>query len=147
MRAKSNARSARKKAKPSLGRILVLEDDAILAMALEDALLEGGAREVVIFSRADQALADLKETRPDVLILDVHIADSDDGWAMAELATMLGPKPPRIVFSTGAPEAIPAAIASLGLVFEKPYDTTRLIDALQNNTRKGIFSRLRTAIS
>jgi len=36
------------KGKPVLGRILVIEDDPVLALALEDALLAGGARAVVI---------------------------------------------------------------------------------------------------
>ncbi|WP_240310851.1 response regulator [Altererythrobacter sp. ZODW24] len=137
------AHKASSKALISLGRVLVLEDDAVLALAIEDALLDGGAREVVTFSRADKALADMQSTRPDVIILDVHIADSDDGWAMAELATMLGPRPPRIIFSTGAPQEIPDHIAAMGMVLEKPYEPARLIEALQSNSRKGLFARLR----
>src|ERR1043166_232627 len=34
--------------KPSLGRALIVEDDALLAMELEDALIEGGAEQVVV---------------------------------------------------------------------------------------------------
>ncbi len=134
---------AQRMAQASLGRILVLEDDAVLALSLEEALLGGGAREVVIFARADQALADMQSTRPDIIVLDVHIADSKNGWAMAELAKMLGPRPPRIVFSTGAPQEIPAHVATLGMVFEKPYDPARLIEALHSGQRKGLFGRLR----
>ncbi len=137
------SQKAKRKSRASLGRILILEDDAVLALALEDALLSGGADEVVIFARGDLALADIQDKRPDVIILDVHIADSNDGWAMAELATMLGPRPPRIIFSTGAPQEIPAEVAAMGLVFEKPYDPAHLINALRSSRRKGLFSLLR----
>ena len=87
-----------------LRRVILVEDDGILALALEQALLQGGAGEVVICATMQQVMHELdKGPRPDALILDVHLADRDDGWALAELVTILGPKPPKIAFSTGAP--------------------------------------------
>ena len=77
------------------------------------------------------------------MILDVHLADRQDGWAIAELLTQLGPKPPRIVFSTGNPGAIPPEIAALGLMMEKPYAPDTLVAALQDNPKRtGLFGRL-----
>ena len=35
-------------------------------------------------------MAELEQARPDALILDVHLADRDDGWALAEVVAMLG---------------------------------------------------------
>ena len=134
--------------KPSLGRALIVEDDALLAMALEDALRDGGAEEVVVCDSVAAAMAELERLKPDILVLDVKLADRDDGWAMAELVTELSPRPPAIIFSTGAPESIPERVAELGAVLAKPYDPARLIAVLAEHRRKpGLLGRLREALA
>lgn len=133
-----------KKAKPkSLGRVLLVEDDAVLAMSLQEALLDGGATEVIVCHTMQATMAELeKDEKLDALVLDVHLADRDDGWALAELVDMLGPKRPRIAFSTGSPEDIPAEIAEMGPIFEKPYDPEQLVEVLAGDRKRGLFSRL-----
>lgn len=121
----------------------MVEDDGLLALAIEQILLDGGASEVILCDSTDSALAALREKRPDALVLDVHLADRDDGWALAELVRNVGPNPPRIVFSTGAPQDIPHEIAGLGPVLEKPYDPADLIEAIRGPERRGLFARLR----
>jgi CheY-like chemotaxis protein len=130
-----------------LGRVLVVEDDAILALATEDALREAGAVDVTICSTTAEALAALREHKPDAMVLDVHLADRDDGWAIAELVSEVGPHPPRIVFSTGAPDDIPDEIAELGPVLEKPYDSAQLIALLRKPPRESLLARLREALN
>ena len=120
----------------SLGHVLVVEDDAILCMAIEQALLDGGAKSVHCCPSTEAALAELESKRPDIVILDVHLADRDDGWAIAELLTQLGPRPPRIVFSTANPGAIPAEIAALGLMMDKPYSLDDLVAVLRSTPNK-----------
>jgi len=144
--ARSSAVDLAKGAKPpkALRRVLLVEDDGLLAMALEEALLRGGAGNVVICSSMQQAMRELdKGDRPDALILDVHLADRDDGWALAELVSLMGSRAPRIAFSTGSPEDIPAEVAAMGPVFEKPYDPDMLVAALIGPTKPGLFARLR----
>ena len=142
------ARAKPARAKPSLGRALIVEDDRLLAMALEDALRDGGAEEVVVCDSVAAAMAELERMRPDILVLDVKLADRDDGWTMAELVTELSPRPPAIIFSTGAPERIPKQIAELGAVMPKPYDPQRLIEVLAQHRRKpGLIDRLREAFA
>ena len=131
----------------SLGRILVVEDDPVLSLALDDALREGGAREVVICPSIASTMDALEEAEADAVIIDVHLADRDDGWALAELIDQLGPRKPRIVFSTGSPQDIPPEIAEMGMVFEKPYDPAQLANELAAGTSRGLFARLRGAIS
>jgi DNA-binding response OmpR family regulator len=132
---------------PSLGRALIVEDDPLLAMSLEDALREGGAERVVVCDSVAAAMAELDKLKPDILILDVQLADRGDGWAMAELVHELSPRPPAIVFSTGAPERIPAKVAELGAVLAKPYDPQVLIAVLAEHRRKpGLLGRLREAL-
>ena len=133
-------------AKHRLGCILVVEDDPVLALSIEDALLDAGAVKVVLCSTIASTMEALGEAKPDGIVLDVHLADRDDGWALAELVGQLGPPLPRIVFSTGSPDEIPPAIAEMGPVFEKPYDLAQLVEALSGEERRGLFARLRAAI-
>lgn len=130
-----------------IGTALVVEDDPILAMSIEDILLGAGSPKVTVCSSTKQALEALDREKPEVVVLDVHLVDRDDGWAVAELVTQLGPKPPKIVFSTGNPGAIPEAIASLGTVLTKPYAPEALIEAASDTRRTGLFARLKGAIS
>jgi CheY-like chemotaxis protein len=135
------------KNKPKLGRVLVAEDDPIQGLALESALRDAGARDVVVCPTIACTMAALEEGPADAVVLDVHLADSSDGWALAELVDMLGPKRPRIVFSTASPEDIPPEIAEMGPVFEKPYDPAQLAEVLASGAGKGLFARLRDALS
>ncbi len=130
-----------------IGTALVVEDDPLLALSIEDILLGAGSPKVTVCSSTQQAVAALDKEKPDVLVLDVHLVDRDDGWAVAELVKELGPNPPRIVFSTGNPEAIPEAVAELGTVLTKPYAPEALIAATSNTRRTGLFARLKGAIS
>jgi len=139
--------TAAAKGNPALGRVLVVEDDPVLALALEDALLAAGASEVAICPSMESTMAELEKGPAQALVLDVHLADRDDGWAVAELVDMLATRRPRIVFSTAAPQDIPEEIADMGPVFEKPYDPAELIAALVGDERRGLFAKLRGAIT
>ena len=134
------------KGKPALGRVLVVEDDPVLALALEDALYSGCAADVVICPSMEATMAELDRKWPDAMIIDIHLSDRDDGWALAELTDVIGTRRPRIVFSTGAPEEIPREIAEMGAVFEKPYDPAALVAALRDGGQPGLFARLRGAM-
>lgn len=142
--ARSKAKNGKAKAGKPPARVLLLEDDALLAMALEDAFLRAGTREVIICPSMKAAMRELeRKERTDAVVIDVHLADRDDGWAIAELVTLLGTKPPLFAFSTGSPEEIPQEIAAKGLVFEKPYDPDELVRQLSSGKARGLFSRLK----
>lgn len=139
-----------KKAKSSSklpGHVLVVEDDAIIGLTIEQALLDAGVATVEICPSTEEALAALRRKQPDVIVLDVHLADRDDGWAIAELVRTLGPDSPRIIFSTGMPRDIPENIAAMGCVLEKPYEPQVLVALLSEPRRKGLISRLRGALT
>lgn len=142
-----NRRKPKTASNKLLRRVLVVEDDPILSLAIEVALLDAGAGEVVVCPSIASTMEALETGPPDAIVLDVHLTDRDDGWALAELVDLLGPKRPRIVFSTASPEDIPSEIAEMGLVFEKPYDPAELAAALASGTRSGLFARLKNAIS
>ena len=86
--------------KGKIGRVLVVEDDPVQGMAIEQALRDAGASEVVLCPSIACTMEALEQGPADAIVLDVHLADRDDGWALAELVDMLGTRRPRIVFST-----------------------------------------------
>nr|WP_247710519.1 response regulator [Qipengyuania huizhouensis] len=126
---------------------MVVEDDAIIGLTIEQALLDAGVPLVEICPTTEEALDALRRKQPDVIVLDVHLADRDDGWAIAELVRTLGPDSPRIIFSTGMPRDIPEDVAAMGCILEKPYEPEILIALLHEPKRRGIISRLRGALS
>ena len=125
------------------GPVLVVEDDAVLALAVEDALLAGGARHVTIAATTEQAIETLRDGKFEAIILDVHLADRGDGWAIAEVVRALGADAPKVIFATGSPQDIPADIADLGPVLTKPYDFEELVSHARARGRTSLFSRLR----
>jgi CheY-like chemotaxis protein len=106
--------------------VLVVDDDPLLCLGLEQALLDAGAGKVVTSRSAVGALNEFDGDGPDVIILDVHLADSDEGFGLAEIALQLFHPPPAILFSTGTPDRIPERLLALGRVYEKPYDPADL---------------------
>lgn len=125
------------------GPVLVVEDDAVLALAVEDALHAAGATDVTLAATTAQAIETLRDGEIDTVILDVHLADRGDGWAIAELVRALGTEAPKIIFATGSPGDIPADVADLGPVLAKPYDFDQLIGHVRTRSRGRLLSRLR----
>jgi len=137
------------KSKDEIGRVLLVEDEPLIALELEEALLEGGADQVLRCASIAETMQELDGNPPDVIIIDVHLADRDDGWALAELIDQLGAKRTRIVFSTGAPQDIPPEIAEMGMVFAKPYNPATLVAALKENGKPvgaRLLGKLRAAL-
>lgn len=145
-KSKSPRARAKKAPRGKLGRVLIVEDDPVLSLALDDALRDAGATDVVTCPSIACTMDALEEGDASAVIIDVHLADRDDGWALAELIEQLGPKRPQIVFSTGTPEDIPPEIAEMGVVFAKPYNPADLAQAIAGGDQRGLLSRLRKAI-
>ncbi len=139
---KSSPGARRRKGK----RVLVVEDDPLLAMDLEQALRRAGAGDVMIRGSMAEAAAALEQWMPHAVVLDVRLSDRDDGWALAEMISLLGARPPRIAFSTGSPEDIPEDVRRLGPIYAKPYDTASLASYLVIGEKAPLLGRLREAL-
>lgn len=61
------------------GRILVVEDEFLIAMTIEDALQAAGFAVVGIAATFEQAVALADRERPDLAIMDVRLASARDG--------------------------------------------------------------------
>lgn len=109
-------------------RILLIEDDAIIAMAAEAALTEAGHVVLGPYSTLPAALAAGRLGAPDIALVDINLAGGQEGVAIARaLMDQLGV---RSLFATGQPNiARENKDAAIG-VLEKPYTDGALREAM-----------------
>ena len=114
-------------------RVLVIEDEYLIALEVQRILEEAGAREVVLVARAAEALTALGAAEPfDMAVLDVRLGD-ESGEPVA-----------RTLEERGIPFVIVTGLASEGPVLEgfghipvleKPYDAGTLVQTLVEAVR------------
>ncbi|BBE70723.1 response regulator [Oharaeibacter diazotrophicus] len=107
--------------------VMVVEDEALLALELEDVLQENGHRVLGPAMSRNQAVRLAEETRPDLALVDVHLLDGPTG---VEVARHLSSKGVPVVFMTANVRRIPEDFAGAIGVIEKPYTTNGLQNAL-----------------
>lgn len=78
-------------------RFLIVEDEALVAMLIEDVLSDLGHEVVAIAGRLEQALKLARETAVDFAILDVNLND-ERTYAVAEVLSARGVP---FIFATG----------------------------------------------
>lgn len=78
-------------------RVAIVEDEAMVAMLLEDMLTDGGHEVVAVTGELERATQLLSEISADVVILDVNL----NGRQSYPLANTLASRGVRIIFSTG----------------------------------------------
>ena len=103
-------------------RILVVEDEALIAMDLERVVRRAGCEVLGPVGRAEEALRLAAEERLDAAILDVRLSDGDCFAVADALARRRVP----FVFVTGsAPAALPERFRGR-LLIRKPYNAAKL---------------------
>lgn len=65
-------------------KVLVVEDEAIVALDIKNALLKLGYEVVACATNADEAIASITTILPDIIIMDIHLNHSKDGIETAE---------------------------------------------------------------
>ncbi|WP_137125139.1 response regulator [Roseomonas sp. HF4] len=112
-------------------RILVVEDEALVAMLVEDALLDGGFAMIGPARSVAQAMASLDEETPDAVVLDLNLGgETSIGVADA-------------LMTRGIPFVVATGYGAAGLpeshrhvpVLPKPYDPADLIAILEKLCR------------
>ena len=108
-------------------RVLLVEDQVLIAMDAEDYLRTHGAVQVTIAPTADAAMRQIQAERPDVAVLDVNLGDHSSAPVAEHLASLGVP----FVFATGYGDTsmAPEALRSIPVV-RKPYTEDVLIAAL-----------------
>ena len=111
-------------------RVLIVEDEALIALHLEDMLEDMGCSTAAAFSSLPEAIAAIESLEADVAVLDVNVA----GKEIFPLAEMLAERKVPIVFSTGyGAGMLPERWRSYPIV-AKPFDPGAL--------RKGLIAAM-----
>lgn len=80
---------------------LVIEDEALIAMMIEDSLVEHGATSVEVAVSEAEAVDAAKRHRPDFITSDVRLLEGTGPRAVAEIKRVCGEIP--VLFITGSP--------------------------------------------
>jgi DNA-binding NtrC family response regulator len=115
--------------------VFVVEDDAIIAMDLEDTILSFGVKTVRIAANVSRALAHIAERAPDFVLLDIGLVQ-EKSFAVAERLEALG-IPFAFVSGYGADAALPAAFVQRPRL-PKPCAA----DALESALRAALVDRV-----
>ncbi|MFH6782275.1 MULTISPECIES: response regulator [Methylobacterium] len=100
-------------------RILIVEDEAFIALELECLLEEAGHVPVGVASRSAEAIALARDLAPDVALVDIHLADGPTGVAVAQaLSARAGT---TVLFTTANAKRVPADFAGAAGIIAKPY--------------------------
>jgi CheY-like chemotaxis protein len=118
-------------------RIAVIDDDTVFVELMHDLLANGEGYDVVSTSHWPRGLEFIKETQPDLVILDLMMGREQTGWAVLDL---LQDDPttaaiPVILCSAAAPALQQCATrtASRGVVesVAKPFDVDDLLGVIE----------------
>ncbi len=110
-------------------RVLVVEDEIMLALALEDTLRSAGGEVFGSFASAAEALASLAEGPvPDVAVLDVRLADGTSEPVAVRLAVL---EVPFVVLSAYAPGALDGPALRAAPRLSKPAAMKAVLQAVR----------------
>ena len=122
----------------SPARVLIVEDDHLVALEIEATLLEAGFEVVGIAATADEAVGLGKSMRPDVTIMDIRLAGKRDGVDAA--LDLFREEGIRCVFATAHQDAETRRRAEparpLGWL-SKPYRPDVLVKAVRAALAQG----------
>ncbi len=111
-------------------RVLIVEDEALVALTLEDILLEAGYKVCGIAQEPEEALRLAREHAPHIAVVDVRLADQGDGIALADTLAMMGPI--LILFATGNPAEVRERARAGHGCLTKPFGAEWLLAALDS---------------
>jgi CheY-like chemotaxis protein len=108
-------------------RVLYVEDEALLAFAVEDALERGGYT-VELAHDGEEGIAQARRFRPEVIVTD-YMMPRMDGLSMLRALRREGITAP-VVMTTAVPEKDfqPAARGEFDAYVGKPFDEDRLLE-------------------
>ena len=110
-------------------RILVIEDEALVAMELRFVLEDLGYEVIGTVADANSARRVIQETEVDLALVDIHLSDGPTGIELGrELAEDLGI---TVVFMTANPGMVRGGVASAIGVLSKPTDERAVQTAVE----------------
>ncbi len=108
-------------------RILIVEDEFLIALELESLLQEIGHDVVGIAASSTEAIDLAREASPDLAFVDVHLSD---GLTGIDAARVLSEQQVTVLFMTANAKRIPEDFAGARGVIAKPYTERGVREAL-----------------
>jgi DNA-binding response OmpR family regulator len=107
-------------------RVLIAEDEPLVAVDLEECLIEAGFEVLEIAGSVDSALRAVRAREFDVAVLDGNLR----GQSIEAVATLLSERRVPFLFVTGyGRDALPAAFSAAPFI-AKPFDRAMLVKAV-----------------
>jgi CheY-like chemotaxis protein len=110
-------------------KVLIVEDDLMMADFMEEILVDNGYEVSGIARTVTSAVALAQRSKPNLLILDMRLADGGLGTEVA--AQLLPPGRPRILYATGNMSQIALTSADGEACLSKPYRSADLLRSLE----------------
>ncbi|MGP1354235.1 MAG: response regulator [Parasphingopyxis sp.] len=110
-------------------RVLIVEDESLIAMMLEDFIESLGHVPVKIVDSVESGLAALEEEVFDVAILDVNLSNREPSWPIADALEASG-KP--FLFTSGGDIEPPPERHRDRLFLEKPFTLEGVDEAIKS---------------
>ncbi|NOG74247.1 response regulator [Roseicella sp. DB1501] len=110
-------------------RILIVEDEALIAIMLSDSLEDGGHEVIGLAATAAEAVEYCEARLPDLVILDVNLSGGSNGVDLAHELTGRWSLP--IIFASGQiMEVRQARDVALGYI-HKPYQPETVLQSIE----------------
>lgn len=106
---------------------LIIEDESLIAMAIEDALRDCGFTSFDVAISADEAVAAATRKCPDLITADVKLRP---GCGITAVQSICSEQPIPVIFITGSPGDVSIRMLGHPLV-EKPFNADHIMAALE----------------
>ena len=104
---------------------LIIEDESLIAMAIEEALRGCGFTSFDVAVSAEEAVAAAERRCPDLITADVELRP---GCGITAVQSICSGRPIPVLFITGSPGEVRIRMPGHALV-EKPFSADHIIDA------------------
>ena len=120
----------REMADSATGSVMIIEDEAIIAMDIESIVADMGHRVTGVARTRDEALKLGRSDVPDLILADIQLADNSSGIdAVNDLMAELGTRP--VIFITAFPERLlTGSKPEPAFLISKPYTVDQVISAV-----------------
>lgn len=107
--------------------LMIVEDEALVAMTLRDELEDAGYHVLDLTDRYDEAVATARECHPDLALVNIQLGGQDDGIELAEHLKELNI--PVLFISGQVSRAKSAQTVAIGSM-PKPYSPAEMVKAV-----------------
>lgn len=121
----------------AVARVLIIEDEPIIAMDLQQLVENAGHQVVGIASSEDEAVAIAEAERPTLVLADVNLGSGGDG--ASAVARILSRQRAPVIFVTAYPERLlTGRDVEPAFIITKPFEPTTLAVATYQAVTRGV---------